>query len=88
MSFVDHTADDILEWRAERKRALEAFDLAWARNYFPNASESALVIAIHKSRVECTDVSPKLRRISMKWLKVHGYARLHGLPWPKKGLPE
>lgn len=89
MSFVDTRPEDIKDWLAERKLALETLDMAYARRNFPNASsDEVLLLAMHKARYECTDIAANLRRASEKWLKARDFNRVHDLPWPKKGLPK
>lgn len=89
MSFVDERPQEMLDWLADRKLALETLDMAYARRNFPGASsDEVLLLAMHKARYECTDVAANLRRASGAWLKKHGYKRVYDLPWPKKGLPK
>lgn len=89
MSFVDERPQEMLDWLADRKLALETLDMAYARRNFPKASsDEVLLLAMHKARYECTDIAPNLRRASAKWIKARGFKRLYDLPWPKKGLPK
>ncbi len=78
----------IEEWRAERNKALETLDMDYARRTMPHASDDAVrLLAMHKARYECRDISDELRRESERYLKAANSTRIHGLPWPKRNLP-
>ncbi|MBT9467114.1 hypothetical protein [Hydrogenophaga sp.] len=78
---------------AERNDALRRLDVEWAREQIPAShapsSNFALLVGLHKARVECTDIEAPLRHASREWLVARGFSRRGGLPWPPAGeLPE
>ncbi len=78
------------EYIKRRNEALANLDLAWARSMVnPAADNGALLISMHKARVEISSIPADLRFESIKWLQAHGYSRLGHLPFPPPGeLPE
>jgi len=78
------------KWRVERNEALVNLDIAWARKKVPQETSDAVVLAaLHKARVECTDLPPEQRIASAEWLRHRGLRRLGGLEIPPpEVLPE
>lgn len=69
----------------DRNTALESLDIAWARkNSLGRSDDETLLIALHKARIECTDISPELRRESTEWLRQRGYKRFDGRELPQE----
>ncbi len=81
---------EIEKWRRERNQALATLDMAWAKETMPHAScDFVRLIALHKMRVECTDLHKVQRLDSIEWLRERGFRRINGLELPPVGvLPE
>ena len=77
-------------WKAERNRALSDLDMDWARFKMPNASNDEVRLsAMHKARVDCTEIDRELRLASVEWLRERGLRRMGGFGLPPRGeLPE
>jgi hypothetical protein len=75
---------------AKRHAALETLDLTYARSQDERGiSDEALLIGLHKARVECTAIANKLRLESVEWLRERGYKRMFQQSLPEPGvLPE
>ena len=72
---------DLQKWIEERNRGLAALDMEYARKMLPGASSDfMLLLAMHKARYECTDLSDDLRHESAKWLREGGWSRMTGGP--------
>lgn len=83
------TTDDLQSAIAQRNRAFEMLDMNYARAMLPNSSDEVRLVALHKSRYECCQISDDLRRESEAWLKRRGFSRFKGQPWPADGsLPQ
>lgn len=67
-------------FRRHRNEALRSLDLSWAREHFPLADNEVLLIALHKTRYNCSDIEPHLRIASAEWLRAHDLHDLYGLP--------
>jgi hypothetical protein len=69
----------------ERDDALAVMDMEWARKNMPYAtSDEVRIIAMHKARYECTNLSNLTRQQSKDWLSSRGYSRIDG----SKFLPD
>ena len=76
---------DLSRFIRERNMALESLDIAWARkNSHGRSDDKTLLIALHKTRIECTDMSSELRRESIKWLRQRGFRRVDGREIPQE----
>ena len=70
------------DWRVERNRALATLDMEYARREMPNASSDEVrLMAMHKARVECTDIDSSLRLASVKWLHARNLGRIGPIDW-------
>lgn len=83
------------EWRKQRKVMLESLNMHWARAFFERPqytgemSDYALLVAMHKARVEVKDCSANHRFESLEWLRERNFKRIGGLDLPPVGdLPE
>ena len=77
------------KWLARRNKALAELDLSFAKQEYPEGSDEVLLVALHKARVDCTDLPDPLRLDSVEWLRERGFSRVSGLPLPPVGeLPE
>ena len=66
---------------AERNRAFEADDLAWAAKALPwSASPRVIEMAFHKARLNCAGVSMAKRIESRNWLAARGLTTTSGQP--------
>lgn len=80
---------ELEQWRQERNEALAGLDMDWARKMMPATDDHVRVMAMHKGRVECTDLAPELRHASVEWLRERGYKRMDGGELPLNGeLPQ
>lgn len=62
-----------------RNRALTNLDVKLARrlaNYSKKINDETILIALHKSRYEATDLPAKLRLESRDWLKAKNLSRM------------
>jgi hypothetical protein len=86
----DKTVDPVKAWCAARNAALRTLDLAWARANAPRvASDAALLVSMHKTRYNVTEIEDALRLESGEWLRERGMRSLHGLPLlPPGQLPK
>jgi hypothetical protein len=74
------------DWKAARNKALVDLDVDLARTRFPNASsDDVLLVALHKTRLECIEIPEALRLESLEWLRAGGFKRMHGLDLPPPG---
>ena len=70
---------DFQRAEASRNDAFENDDLEWARAALADGTpHEVVVMAFHKARYECTEVSEKKRRESQFWLHANGVTRLTG----------
>lgn len=77
---------ELEQWRQERNEALAGLDMDWARKMMPTATDDHVrMMAMHKARVECTDLAPELRNASVEWLRERGYKRMDGGELPPLG---
>lgn len=74
------------EWRERRNKALAELDLSFAKQEHPEGSDEVLLVALHKARVDCTDLPDQLRLESVEWLRERGFSRIDGMPLPLPGL--
>lgn len=78
---------ELEQWRQERNEALAGLDMDWARKMMPTATDDHVrLMAMHKGRVECTDLAPELRHASVEWLRGRGYRRMDGGELPPVGV--
>lgn len=76
---------DLAEWKQRRNKALADLDIEYARReVMPHALDEVILMALHKSRYECTEIEPALRHASREWLEKNNLGRYAGLPWPPK----
>lgn len=81
---------DLGNFRKQRKQALETLDINWARRVLMadsgvEFSDQSLLVALHKTRYEVTDVDDKYRHESREWLERNHHTRYHNFPWPRRG---
>ena len=82
-------SDGFEAFLAERNRALETLDMAYAAKMMPAAAPEVRLMAMHKARYECTAVSRTSRLESGAWLRKNNVLRLTGTePLPEGELPE
>lgn len=72
-------------FKEDRNAAFEAGDISWAKKMMPGASSDRVVeMAFHKARIECTEVSRRVRLESLAWLRGRGLTRMTGGPLPSE----
>ena len=75
--------------RRVRLRAFERGNIEWARKLLPKGTDMRIVVmAFHKARLECREVSDKARIESRDWLIERGLTRFDGSPVAPDGLPK
>lgn len=73
------------QWKAERNRILRELDIASA----PGTTDDIKLCSLHKARYECTEIDPRLRNDSRKWLEERGFKRLYQMEFSTDGsLPK
>jgi hypothetical protein len=83
--------NDMQRYYERLDRALAEMDLAALRSILIEKGSTsidglALVVAVHKVRLERTTIDPKLRLESVEWLRDNGFTRRGGLPLPPPGV--
>lgn len=83
------TRDEELEnFLAARNAALMTLNLEWARAVTPGLGDDVLLVALHKTRYDCTAIPDALRLESAEWLRERGYRARGGIPlMPPGKLP-
>lgn len=73
-----------------RDQSLRTLDVNLARLISDSkSSDEAILIGLHKTRVEASSIDRALRLESVEWLRARGYKRMYGMPLPEPGeLPE
>jgi hypothetical protein len=78
------TLDEYVE---ERRKGLSTLNMEWARQVLPAAiDDETRLIAMHKARYDCPDITAELRHESGRWLRERGYGALGGRPLLDEGL--
>jgi hypothetical protein len=85
-----NTDQEFQQFKVERNIALTNMDMSYARKTIPLATNDyVLLLALHKARYECTEVSAACRHESAYWLAKRGLKRMYGEPLlPPGELPE
>ena len=69
------------EMLAERNKALSDLDMDYARRMMPATTDRIRLVAMHKARYECVQISADLRAASRKFLESTRHSRLGGIPF-------
>lgn len=62
----------------KRNKVLTNLDIQGAREIGVGGCDQVVIIAMHKARYECTQITPELRHASGEWLRANKYRRANG----------